>query len=70
VVRVHVCSRPAGAALDHMVRHGHLWSIHDGVVSLDGELSDPRRGPRSRRAFGVGDVGGERRGDPGANPTI
>lgn len=32
MVRVDVRSRPPGAAVDLVARHGHLWSLRNGVV--------------------------------------
>ena len=55
-LRARCRPRDAEAASRSSGRSGSLWTVRDGKVRRGWVLSGPRRGPRSRRAVGVGDV--------------
>jgi ketosteroid isomerase-like protein len=42
VVFVSVRTRPRGGSVDLVVRNGHLWTIHDGVVLSMESFPQPR----------------------------
>ena len=50
-----------GSAGEVDERFGVIYALREGKITETTLLSELRRGPRSRRAVGVGDVGGERR---------
>ena len=59
--RTRLTGRGRGSGVVLEMRIGQLWTFRDGKV-IRSRLSHRGRSPRSRRAFGVGDVAGERGG--------
>ena len=62
VIAVHH-QRDLGAGSGAMaeLEQGMIYTLRDGEVVRLRSYGDPKTGTRSRRAVGVGDVGGERR---------
>jgi ketosteroid isomerase-like protein len=59
-VNFMTCSR--GSETEVVQREAHTWTLAGGVIVRFEWGRDLAAAPRSRRAVGVGDVAGERRG--------